>query len=96
MHNAADKYQGLSNEELIAKLATLELEAAKGKSNGSKVSWKVSEKGGVSVYGIGRFPVTLYSSQWRSLLGNAQAIAQFVEEQDAAGMLASKPAKDPR
>jgi hypothetical protein len=41
---------------------------------------KVSEKGGVSVYGLGRFPVTLYQEQWLKLLGLADEIKQFIEE----------------
>ena len=43
---------------------------------------KVSEKGGVSVYGLGRFPVTLYKEQWIRLLDHAAAIKSFLEEND--------------
>jgi len=43
------------------------------------VSLKVSEKGCVSVYGLGRFPVTLYASQWTDLLANKEAILAFIE-----------------
>ena len=41
---------------------------------------KVSEKGGVSVYGLGRFPVTLYQEQWIKLLALADPIRAFIEE----------------
>jgi len=47
------------------------------------VSLKVSEKGGVSVYGLGRFPVTLYKEQWTKLLGMADEIQAFIAEHDA-------------
>jgi hypothetical protein len=43
---------------------------------------KVSEKGGVSVYGLGRFPVTLYKEQWARLLDCADAIKSFLKEND--------------
>jgi hypothetical protein len=43
---------------------------------------KVSEKGGVSVYGLGRFPVTLYKEQWIRLLDYADAIKSFLKEND--------------
>jgi hypothetical protein len=41
---------------------------------------KVSEKGGVSVYGLGRFPVTLYKEQWTRLLDMADDIRAFIDE----------------
>jgi hypothetical protein len=44
---------------------------------------RVSEKGAVSVYGLGRFPVTLYKEQWLKLLAMAEAIQQFIAEHDA-------------
>jgi hypothetical protein len=43
---------------------------------------KRSAKGGVSVYGLGRFPVTLYKSQWRALLALAPSIEQFIRDHD--------------
>jgi hypothetical protein len=49
----------------------------------------VSEKGGVSVYGLGRFPVTLYKEQWTRLLAMADEIRAFIKEHDAE--LKSKP-----
>ncbi len=47
------------------------------------VSLKVSEKGGVSVYGLGRFPVTLYKEQWAKLLDMSEEIRAFLAENDA-------------
>jgi hypothetical protein len=46
-------------------------------------SLKVSEKGGVSVYGLGRFPVTLYKEQWLKLLAMADDIRRFIDENAA-------------
>ena len=63
-------------EELRAQLAELE---AKQQRTGN-MSFKVSDKGGVSVYGLGRFPVTLYYEQWIKLLGRAQDLRDFLEE----------------
>jgi len=44
----------------------------------------VSEKGGLSVYGMGRFPVTLYREQWEKLLAMAEEIRAFIRENDGA------------
>ena len=48
----------------------------------SRVALKVSEKGGVSVYGLGRFPVTLYKEQWLKLLEMADDIRAFIAEHE--------------
>jgi hypothetical protein len=56
---------------------------------GRAVSLKVSEKGGVSVYGLGRFPVTLYKEQWTKLLAMTEEIRAFLKEHDAE--LKAKP-----
>jgi hypothetical protein len=71
----------MADQDLQAELARLraENEALKQKRN-SSVSMKVSEKGGVSVYGLGRFPVTLYKEQWLKLLALADDIKAFIEE----------------
>ena len=53
------------------------------------VSLKVSEKGGVSVYGLGRFPVTLYKEQWAKLLDMADEIRAFIKAHDSE--LKAKP-----
>jgi hypothetical protein len=70
-------------ETLEEKLARLEAEnqALKTKRTG-QLSLKVSEKGGLSVYGLGRFPVTLYKEQWVKLLGFADEIKTFLKEND--------------
>ena len=65
-----------SYEELKAKLAELE---AKQQRTGS-IAFKVSDKGGASVYGLGRFPVTLYYEQWIRLLDKAQELREFLEQ----------------
>ncbi len=67
-----------SYEELKAKVAELEKQQAR-KRSGS-LEFRVSEKGGVSVYGLGRFPVTLYYEQWTRLLEAADRLKEFLEE----------------
>ena len=71
----------MADEDVQAELARLraENEALKQKRN-TAVSMKVSEKGGLSVYGLGRFPVTLYQEQWTKLLAMAEDIKTFIEE----------------
>ena len=71
----------MSSEDIQAELERLraENEQLKNRRTGS-VSMKVSEKGAVSVYGLGRFPVTLYQEQWTKLLGLADEIKVFIEE----------------
>ena len=49
-----------------------------------QLSLKVSEKGALSVYGMGRFPVTLYREQWEKLLSMSDQIKEFIEQNDAA------------
>ncbi len=74
----------MAEDDLRAELERLKAENAALKSRGSKgVSMKVSEKGGVSVYGLGRFPVTLYKEQWTKLLDMAEDIRSFIHEHDA-------------
>ena len=74
----------MAEDDLRAELEKLKAENAALKSRGSKgVSMKVSEKGGVSVYGLGRFPVTLYKEQWTKLLDMAEDIRSFIHEHDA-------------
>lgn len=78
------------NETPEQELARLRGENAKLKAQKalSKLSLKVSEKGAVSVYGMGKWPVTLYAEQWLRLLGSGQDILAFIEEN--AGSLSSK------
>jgi hypothetical protein len=66
-----------TKEELIARIAELEKQVT-GKKAG-RMEFRVSEKGGVSVYGLGRFPVTLYYEQWQRLLGAADELKAFLE-----------------
>ena len=74
----------MSDEDLKAELERLKAENEQLKSQrGRSVSLKVSEKGGVSVYGLGRFPVTLYKEQWAKLLDMAEEIRGFLKENDA-------------
>jgi len=80
----------MSEEDLKAQLEQLKAENERLKSQrGRSVSLKVSEKGGVSVYGLGRFPVTLYKEQWTKLLAMAEEIRGFIKEHDAE--LKAKP-----
>jgi len=73
-----------NDEELRAELERLKAENEKLKNRTTRgVSLKVSEKGGVSVYGLGRFPVTLYKEQWSKLLDMAEDIRAFIRENDA-------------
>lgn len=65
-------------KELEAKLAEVEANADK-----VRTSLKVSSKGGVSVYGLGRFPVTLYLSQWEKLLGMVPEIKAFIKANES-------------
>ena len=71
----------MSDDAMKAELERLRAENEKLKQRAVKgVSLKVSEKGGVSVYGLGRFPVTLYKEQWARLLDMADEIRAFMEE----------------
>jgi hypothetical protein len=70
-------------EKMKAEVERLRRENEALKSRGSKgVSFKVSEKGGVSVYGLGRFPVTLYKEQWAKLLDMSDEIRAFIRENE--------------
>ena len=68
-------------EELKARLA--ELEKQQGTRRTGSLEFRVGEKGGVSVYGLGRFPVTLYYEQWIRLLDSADKLREFLEENKA-------------
>jgi hypothetical protein len=73
----------MADEDLKAELERLKAENESLKSQrGRSVSLKVSEKGGLSVYGLGRFPVTLYKEQWTKLLAMADEIRAFLKEYD--------------
>ncbi len=74
------------SEDLKAELEKLraENEALKNKkAKSGTLSMKVSEKGALSVYGMGRFPVTLYKEQWLKLLSIADEIKKFISENES-------------
>lgn len=75
----------MSEEDLKAELERLraENEALKQGPKRGALSLKISEKGGLSVYGLGRFPVTLYKEQWVKLLGMSDEIKSFIEENNS-------------
>jgi hypothetical protein len=71
----------MSDDELRSEIARLKAENEKlKKPSRGTLAMKVSEKGALSVYGLGRFPVTLYKEQWIKLLGIAAEISAFIEE----------------
>ena len=76
----------MAEETLEQKLARLEAENKALKEQVDRkpgqLRLKVSEKGGLSVYGLGRFPVTLYKEQWVRLLNHADEIKAFVKDND--------------
>jgi len=72
-------------DDMKAELERLraENEALKNKKSArGTLSMKVSEKGALSVYGMGRFPVTLYKEQWLKLLGISEDIKNFISENE--------------
>lgn len=72
------------SNDLQAELERLRAEnQALKKTSAKGLSLKVSEKGALSVYGLGRFPVTLYKEQWMKLLGMADDIRAFIQANDA-------------
>ena len=74
----------MSDEELKAELERLRNENAALKKGAAKgISMKVSEKGGLSVYGLGRFPITLYKEQWTKLLDMSEEIRTFIKTHDS-------------
>lgn len=74
----ADTDLQAENERLRAELENLK----SGRGAKGVISLKVSEKGAVSLYGLGRFPVTLYKEQWERLLGQADQIRTFIAENE--------------
>lgn len=69
-------------EQELARLREENARLKQSKSAGGTVSLKVSEKGGLSVYGLSRFPVTLYREQWTKLLDRVDDIRQFMKDHD--------------
>lgn len=74
-----------SNEDMRAELERLRAEnqALKKAPERGTLSLKVSEKGALSVYGMGRFPVTLYKEQWLKLLGISDQIRDFIKANES-------------
>jgi hypothetical protein len=74
-----------SDDEMRAELERLraENEALKAKPARGALSLRVSEKGGVSLYGLRRFPVTFYADEWEKLLGMADELKRFIRENDS-------------
>jgi hypothetical protein len=72
------------NESMEQELARLRAENEKLKSDTKTrikdITFKVSQKGALSVYGMGRFPVTLYREQWERLLGKKEELLQFIAD----------------
>jgi len=80
----------MNEQEMKAELQRLQAENEALKTRASRaISMKVSEKGGVSIYGLGRFPVTLYKEQWAKLLDMADEIRAFLKDNDSK--LKTKP-----
>ena len=74
----------MSDEELKAELERLRSEnSALKKGAASGITMKVSEKGGLSVYGMGRFPITLYKEQWLKLMDMSDAMRAFIAANDS-------------
>lgn len=85
----------MTMEQLLAELARERAENHRLKHQTVKadtLSFRVSAKGAVSVYGMGRFPVTLYGEQWEKLLDRSDELRQFVRENKA--ILSTKAAKE--
>jgi len=79
----------MADDAIKEELERLRAENERLKKRSSRgVTMKVSEKGGLSVYGLGRFPVTLYKEQWVRLLDMADDIRAFMRENE--GQLKSK------
>ena len=71
----------MSEDDMKAELERLRAENEALKRRSAKgTTLKISEKGAVSVYGLGRFPVTLYQEQWLKLLDMAEDIRSFIKE----------------
>lgn len=72
--------KSMTAEEMELRIKQLEAQLAAGKNSSPSLSCKVSEKGAVSVYGLGRFPVTLYSAQWAKLIAVIPQLEKFMAD----------------
>jgi hypothetical protein len=73
----------MTDQDLQAEVARLRAENEQLKNKGTRgLGLKVSEKGAVSLYGIGRFPVTLYKEQWLKVLGMASEIEAYIRDNE--------------
>ena len=74
----------MAENEVQAELERLRAENERMRRTASRgITLKVSEKGGLSVYGLGRFPVTLYKEQWVKLLDMADELRAFIRDNEA-------------
>jgi hypothetical protein len=74
--------EGMNREELLKRLIMLENQPKRT----ATLSLKVGAKGGVSLYGTGKFPVTLYPETWIKVLEQAEAIRQFISDNRDNGL----------
>jgi hypothetical protein len=78
-----ERSHSMSDQDVQSELERLKAENERLKGAQSRgMSMKVSEKGALSVYGLGRFPVTLYKEQWTKLLAMAEDIKAFLRDND--------------
>jgi hypothetical protein len=82
MSTTMQQLEGLTQAELIARL----LKAENAPKRATSLSLKVADKGGVSLYGTGRFPVTLYAETWIKVLAEADVIRQFISDNRDNGL----------
>lgn len=69
----------MDNAALLARIAELEAEVTKAKAK-AKPKFKVTDKGGISLYGVGRFPATFYASQWDFIIDAVPELKKFMQE----------------
>ncbi len=67
----------MTSEQLITLITTMAAQPAK------RLSYKVGEKGGISIYGLGRFPVTAYASQWERIIADVDNLKAFMVANEA-------------
>lgn len=75
---------GMSKEQLVEMIAAMQVASQR------KLTCKVSAKGAVSLYGMGKFPVTLYASQWERLAGEIENVLVFIKANEPGGLITRK------